>query len=39
MRKLILILLAFLAIFTYIRTIEKAEAWTEPLEIPVEIAR
>jgi positive regulator of sigma E activity len=37
MKKLILILLAFLAVFTYIRTIEKAEA--EQQEIPVEFFR
>jgi hypothetical protein len=35
MRKLILILLAFIAVFTYIRTIEKAEA----AEVPVEIVK
>ena len=47
MRKLILILLAFLAVFTYIRAFEKADA-SEPsavitadvsVEIPVEIVR
>jgi positive regulator of sigma E activity len=37
MKKLILILLAFLAVFTYIRTLEKAEAG-QP-EIPVEFIR
>jgi len=41
MQKLILILLAFLAVFTYIRAFEKAEAGEIPgvtvLEIPVEI--
>ena len=35
MRKLILILLAFFAVFTYIRAYEKTEAE----EIPVEIVR
>jgi hypothetical protein len=39
MRKLILILLAFLAVFTYIRAFEKAEAGEIPAEIPVEIVR
>jgi|TergutMp193P3_1026864.scaffolds.fasta_scaffold03787_4 hypothetical protein len=46
MQKLILILLAFLAVFTFIRAFEKAEAGEIPvvtsevtaLEIPVEIA-
>jgi hypothetical protein len=33
MRKLILILLAFLAVFTYIRASEKAEASTDSAEI------
>ena len=38
MRKLILILLAFLAIFTYIRAFEAAEAGEPPKkEISVEI--
>ena len=37
MKRLILILLAFLAVFTYIRAFEKAEA--APQEIPVEIVR
>jgi hypothetical protein len=39
MRKLVLILLAFLAVFTYIRALEGAETEKIPLEIPVEIAR
>ena len=48
MRKLILILLAFIAVFTFIRAFEKAEAadtstvYVEqelPVEIPVEIVR
>ncbi|MDR1836135.1 MAG: hypothetical protein LBQ89_00585 [Treponema sp.] len=47
MRKLILILLAFLAVFTYIRAFERAEASTSTTgisaevtgEIPVEIVR
>jgi len=39
MKRLILILLAFLAVFTYIRTFEKAEAGEIPLEIPVEIVQ
>jgi hypothetical protein len=39
MRKLILILLAFLAIFTYIRSFEVAEASERLAEIPVEIPR
>ena len=39
MRKLILILLAFLAVFTYIRALEEAEAGEIPMEIPVEIVR
>jgi len=46
MRKLILVLLAFLAVFTYIRAFEKAEAGEIPVvttgvsqEIPVEIVR
>jgi hypothetical protein len=37
MRKLILILLAFLAIFTYIRAFEGAQALETLTEIPVEI--
>jgi len=39
MRKLILILLAFIAIFTYIRAFEVAEASESLAEIPVEINR
>jgi hypothetical protein len=39
MRKLILILLAFLAIFTYIRAFEEAQASETLDEIPVEITR
>ena len=41
MRKLMIILLAFLAVFTYIRAFafEKAGAGELPKEIPVEIAR
>jgi len=47
MRKLIFILLAFFALFTYIRAFEKAEADVNsaeikveiPAEIPVEIVR
>jgi len=39
MRKLILILLAFLAIFTYIRAFEGAQASERLAEIPVEINR
>jgi hypothetical protein len=47
MRKLIFILLAFFAIFTYIRASDKAEAKVNsaeikveiPAEIPVEIVR
>jgi hypothetical protein len=39
MRKLILILLAFLAIFTYIRTFEVTSAEEKLAKIPVEIAR
>jgi hypothetical protein len=37
MRKLILVLLAFLAVFTYIRAFESVEAVEIPLEISVEI--
>ena len=37
MKKLILILLAFLAVFTYISTLEQAEAGQQ--EIPVEFIR
>ena len=36
MRKLLLILLAFIAVFTYIRTLEKPEA-AEMREMPLEI--
>jgi hypothetical protein len=47
MRKLILILLTFIAVFTYIRAFEKAGAkeltpdntFENPTEIPVEIVR
>jgi len=39
MRKLILILLAFLAIFTYIRAFETAQASETLAKIPVEITR
>jgi len=39
MRKLIFILLAFLAVFTYIRAFEIAEAVETPTEIPVEIGQ
>jgi hypothetical protein len=39
MRKLVLVLLAFLAVFTYIRAFERAEAGEIPVEIPVEIVR
>jgi hypothetical protein len=39
MRKLILILLAFLAVFTYIRAFDLAEAEENLKEIPVEIIR
>jgi len=39
MQKLILILLAFLAVFTYIRAFERAEAEEIPVEISVEIVR
>jgi hypothetical protein len=39
MRKLIFILLAFLAVFTYIRAFERAEAVEIPTEIPVEIGQ
>jgi hypothetical protein len=41
MRKLILILLAFLAVFTYIRAFEKTESAPTDVakEIPVEIVR
>jgi len=39
MRKLILILLAFIAIFTYIRAFESAEASESLTKIPVEINR
>lgn len=43
MRKLILILLAFFAVFTYLRASDKAEASETTaevsVEIPVEIAR
>jgi len=39
MRKLILILLAFLAVFTYIRAFDMAEASENIKEIPVEIVR
>jgi len=39
MRKLIFVLLAFLAIFTYIRAFEGAEASETLAEIPVEINR
>ena len=38
MRKLILILLAFFAVFTYIRALEEAKAEEVPQVIPVEIA-
>ena len=38
MKKLILILLAFLAVFTYIRALEKTEA-DQQEEIPVEFVR
>ena len=37
MKKLILVLLAFLAVFTYIRAFEKAEAGQQ--EIPVEFVQ
>jgi hypothetical protein len=37
MKKLILILLAFLAVFTYIRALERAEDGQQ--EIPVEFVR
>jgi hypothetical protein len=37
MRKLIFVLLAFLAVFTYIRAFEWTEAGEIPAEIPVEI--
>ena len=37
MRKLILILLAFLALFTYIRAFESAEASANSMEIPTEL--
>jgi hypothetical protein len=33
MRKLLLILLAFIAVFTYIRSLEKAEAAEIPMEM------
>jgi hypothetical protein len=33
MRKLLLILLAFIAVFTYIRALEKTEAAETPVEI------
>jgi hypothetical protein len=36
MRKLILILLAFLAVFTYIRAFERAEASANSTEIPAD---
>ena len=36
MRKLILILLAFLAVFTYIRAFENAEASSNSMEISTE---
>jgi len=39
MRKLIFILLAFLAVFTYIRAFEGVEAVEIPAEIPVEIGQ
>jgi len=39
MRKLIFILLAFLAVFTYIRTSEKVEAGEMPVEIQAESGR
>jgi hypothetical protein len=39
MRKLILILLAFLAIFTYLRAFEGAQASETLAEKPVEITR
>jgi len=38
MRKLIFILLAFFAVFTFIRSFEAAEAEEIPQAIPVEIA-
>jgi len=39
MKKLLLVLLAFLAVFTYLRTFDVVEAEEKPTEIPVEIAR
>jgi len=39
MRKLILILLGFLAVFTYIRALESAQASETLAKIPVEISR
>jgi len=39
MKKLILILLAFLAVFTYLRTFDIAEAEEMPADKSVEIAR
>jgi len=39
MRKLILILLGFLAIFTYIRALESVQATETLAKIPVEITR
>ena len=39
MRKLILVLLGFLAVFTYIRAFERVEASPNQNEIPVEITR
>jgi len=37
MKKLILVLLMFLAVFTYIRTLEQPEAAENTVEIPMEI--
>ena len=39
MQKLIIILLVFIAIFTYIRVFDTAEATEKSQEIPVEIVQ
>jgi|TergutMp193P3_1026864.scaffolds.fasta_scaffold63859_3 hypothetical protein len=39
MRKLLLVLLAFFAVFTFIRAFDKAEAGEKPPEAGLEISR